>query len=92
MSQAGNKPNPKLPSTSANYTGTIVVDIDPTVDLDDVDANEVHSFHDSKVIPTTVDMTETTEERAREQFDAVPCSYCFRDVERPMKRLPGETA
>jgi len=108
--------NPKTPSNSEHYSGTVVINVDVSqretssrqsatqtddVDtdpdhrhkpdsLDQVDQSEVHLFHDSKVIPTTVDMTATTEQEARELFDAEPCSHCFRDIDKPMARVPGE--
>jgi len=78
-------------------SGTVVIDCDTDPDhrhkpdsLDRVDQSKVHLFHDSKVIPTTVDMTETTEQEARQLFDAEPCSHCFRDIDKPMTRVPGE--
>jgi len=72
---------PKLPSNSSHYSASIVVDVDLNdgETLDDYE-DEILCFHDSKEIPSTIGMTETTEQKARE-LGAVPCSGCFRDVD-----------
>lgn len=72
---------PKTPSSNRNGDNTVVVDVDLDDDETLEDCEEsVLSFHASSQMQSTFDMTEVTEEEARDA-GAVACSECYRDVD-----------
>lgn len=72
---------PRTPSHRRSSENKVVVDVDLDDDetLEDVD-EPVLSFHAPSELQSTFDMTEVTEEEAR-NAGAVACSECYRDVD-----------